>query len=132
MRYLYSALMYLLTPIAFAMVLRRLGNLADDPARLALLGFMQEEEVARFMAMDGPVEAKTLRSFDPRFGEDVTEILDVRQSLVRRRTWGGPSPEAVRTQLSRAHDSIGRARYSLSKQAECVELLDRLLTEGSA
>ena len=121
----------------------RLLTAASDPKMLATdlaeylvargVPFREAHEtVARFIAMDGPVEAKTLRSFDPRFGEDVTGILDVRQSLARRRTWGGPSPEAVRTQLSRAHDAIGRARYSLSKQAECVELLDRLLTEGSA
>src|SRR5207253_1064913 len=82
------------------------------------------ETVARFMALDRAVEANALRSFDPRFGEDVAAILDVRQSLARRRTPGGPSPQAVRVQLTKAHDAVGRARYSLSKQAECVELLD--------
>ena len=90
------------------------------------------ETVARFMALDRAVEANALRSFDPRFGEDVAAILDVRQSLAQRRTPGGPSPQAVRAQLTKAHDAVGRARYSLSKQAECVELLDRLLTEASA
>jgi hypothetical protein len=73
-----------------------------------------------------------LRSFDPRFGDEVADLLDVRRSLARRRTPGGPSPEAVRAQLRRAHDVIGRARYSLSKHAEYVELLDGLVKEASA
>src|SRR3989475_9740522 len=79
------------------------------------------------MAGDGPLDLKSLRDVDPRFGDDVADLLDVRTSLSRRKTHGGPPPEAVRAQLVRAHDAVGLQRYSLSKHAECVELVDNLL-----
>lgn len=87
------------------------------------------ELVSRFLATGGPVTGATLRSFDSRFGDDVADLIDVRRSLARRRTPGGPSPEAFRAQLLRAQDAIGRARFSLSKHAESVEILDQLLKE---
>src|SRR5881396_1074527 len=65
------------------------------------------ETVARYLALDRPLEAKPLRGFDPRFGDDVQKVLDVRASLAARKTPGGPSPEAVRIQLARAHDAVG-------------------------
>ena len=86
--------------------------------------------VARFLAgSEGPITAKSLRNFDPRFGDDVAGLLDVRASLARRRTHGGPSPDAVKAQLARSHDAVGLERYSLSKHAESVELVERLLKE---
>jgi len=88
------------------------------------------ETVARYLALDRPLEAKPLRGFDPRFGDDVQKVLDVRASLAARKTPGGPSPEAVRIQLARAHDAVGLQRYSISKHAECIELVDALLKEG--
>ncbi len=91
------------------------------------------EAVSAYLAKsDGTVDGSSLRKFEPRFGEDVTEILDVRTSLARHTTQGGPSPDAVRVQLTRAHDALGLERYSLSKRAECVELIDRLLRGGPA
>jgi argininosuccinate lyase len=121
----------------------RLLQAASDPKMLATdlaeylvargVPFREAHElVFRYMATDGPMTGVALRSFDPRFGDDVADLLDVRRSLARRRTPGGPSPEAVRAQLLRAHDAIGRARYSLSKHAEYVELLDGLVKEESA
>ena len=121
----------------------RLAEAASDPRILAgdlaeyLVGrgvpFREAHEaVARFLAgSDGAVTAESLRAFDPRFGADVAEILDVRASLARRTAHGGPGPEAVRAQLARAHDTIGLERYSLSKHAECVELVDRILKEDT-
>jgi len=87
------------------------------------------ETVARYLALDRPLEANALRGFDPRFGNDVQKVLDVRASLAARKTPGGPSPEAVRIQLARAHDAVGLQRYSISKQTECIELVDALLKE---
>jgi len=88
------------------------------------------ETVARYLALDRPLEANALRGFDPRFGDDVQKVLDVRASLAARKTPGGPSPEAVRIQLARAHDAVGLQRYSISKQTECIDLVDALLKEG--
>ena len=88
------------------------------------------ETVARYLALDRPLEANALRGFDPRFGNDVQKVLDVRASLAARKTPGGPSPEAVRIQLARAHDAVGLQRYSISKQTECIDLVDALLKEG--
>ena len=88
------------------------------------------ETVARYLALDRPLEANALRGFDPRFGNDVHKVLDVRASLAARKTPGGPSPEAVRIQLARAHDAVGLQRYSISKQTECIDLVDALLKEG--
>ena len=88
------------------------------------------ETVARYLALDRPLEAKPLRGFDPRFGDDVQRVLDVRASLAARKTPGGPSLEAIRIQLARAHDAVGLQRYSISKHAECIELVDALLKEG--
>ena len=88
------------------------------------------ETVGRFLAdPDATMDANALRNFDPRFGEDVAAILDVKASLARRGTHGGPSPQAVKAQIARAHDVVGLERYSLSKHAESVELVDRLLKE---
>ena len=95
------------------------------------------ETVGRFLAdPDATMDANALRNFDPRFGEDVVTqgevvaaILDVKASLARRGTHGGPSPQAVKAQIARAHDVVGLERYSLSKHAESVELVDRLLKE---
>jgi len=86
--------------------------------------------VSRYLAGDGPLDPKSLRDADSRFGDDVADLLDVRTSLSRRNTPGGPSPKAVRAQLVRAHDAVGLQRYSLSKHAECVELVDSLLKGG--
>ena len=86
--------------------------------------------MARYLALDRPLEANALRGFDPRFGDDVQKVLDVRASLAARKTPGGPSPEAVRIQLARAHDAVGLQRYSISKQTECIDLVDALLKEG--
>ncbi len=91
------------------------------------------EAVSAYLAKsDGTVDGASLRQFDPRFGEDVVAILDVRTSLARRTTHGGPSPDAVRIQLVRAHDALGLEQYALSKRAECVDLVDRLLQGGTA
>ena len=122
----------------------RLLAAASDPRMLA--GDLAEYLVARGVPFreaheavsayltksDGAVDAASLRQFEPRFGADVAEILDVRASLARRTTRGGPSPNAVRVQLARATDAVGLERYSLSKRAECVGLVDRLLQGGSA
>ena len=90
------------------------------------------ETVARFLGGSaGAINASSLRNFDARFGDDVAGILDVRQSLIRRATHGGPSPAAMKAQLARAHDAIGLERYSLSKHAESVEVVDRILKEES-
>ena len=91
------------------------------------------ERLARFFAgTTGRVDAKSLRSFDPRFGEDVADLFDVPRALRRRATRGGPSPDAVRAQLVQAHDAIGLGRYAISKHAESVELVDRLLKGDAA
>ena len=88
------------------------------------------EIVARFAAStDGRLDAKDHRAIDPRFGEDLADLFDVHKALRRRRTHGGPSPEAVRAQLAQAQETVGRERYSISKHAECVELVDRILRE---
>jgi argininosuccinate lyase len=121
----------------------RLLKVASDPRMLATdlvehlvarsVPFREAHElVSRYLASDNPLNAKALKAFDPRFGDDVAERLDVRKSLVRRNTHGGPSPIAVRAQLIRAQDAIDLERYSLSKHAECIEILDRLLKEESA
>jgi argininosuccinate lyase len=89
------------------------------------------ETVARFFQSTEKADAKSLRAFDPRFGDDVAGILDVRASLARRTTHGGPSPDAVKAQIARAHDAVGLERYSQSKHAESVELVDRILKEES-
>ena len=90
------------------------------------------ETVARFLAQSaGAINASSLRNFDARFGDDVAGILDVRKSLTRRATHGGPSPAAMKAQVARAHDAIGLERYSLSKHAESVEVVDRILKEES-
>jgi argininosuccinate lyase len=121
----------------------RLEKAASDPRILA--GDLAEylvsrgvpfreahERVARFfLQSEARVDAKSLRAFDPRFGEDVAGILSVRTSLVRRATHGGPSPGAVKGQIARAHDTVGLERYSQSKHADCVELVDRILKEES-
>lgn len=120
----------------------RLLKAASDPRMLATdlaeylvargVPFREAHElVSRYLASDGPLDAKSLQAFDPRFGDDVADRFDVRQSLLRRATHGGPSPNALRAQVARAHDAIGLERYSLSKHADCIELLDRLLKEGS-
>lgn len=121
----------------------RLLAVASDPKLLATdlaeslvsrgVPFREAHElVARFMATheDG-FDGKDLRSFDPRFPDDVSDRLDVRRAIRRRATPGGPSPDAVRAQLTRAHDTIGLERYSLSKHAECIDLVDGILKEGS-
>ena len=116
----------------------RLLKAASDPRLLATdlaeylvakgVPFREAHEVvSRHLAEDRPLDSKSLREIDPRFGDDVPGLLDVRTSLARRNTHGGPSPEAVRAQLLRAHDAVGLQRYSLSKYAECVELVDSLL-----
>ena len=122
----------------------RLLTAASDPRLLAAdlaeylvargVPFREAHDaVSAYLAKsDGTVDAASVRQFDPRFAEDVAEILDVRASLTRRTTRGGPSPDAVRVQLARAHDAVGLERYSLSKRAECVDLVDRLLQGGSA
>jgi len=121
----------------------RLEKAASDPRILA--GDLAEylvsrgvpfrgahESVARFfLQSEAKVDAKSLRAFDPRFAEDVAGILSVRASLARRATHGGPSPGAVKAQIARAHDTVGLERYSQSKNAECVELVDRILKEES-
>ncbi len=120
----------------------RLERAASDPRILA--GDLAEylvsrgvpfreahETVARFFQSTEKADAKSLRGFDPRFGEDVAGILDVRASLARRTTHGGPSPPAVTAQIARAHDAVGLERYSQSKHAESVELVDRILKEES-
>jgi len=116
----------------------RLLKAASDPRLLATdlaeylvakgVAFREAHEiVSRYLAGDGPLDPKSLRDADSRFGDDVADLLDVRTSLSRRKTHGGPSPQAVRAQLVRAHDAVGLQRYSLSKHAECVELVDSLL-----
>ena len=122
----------------------RLLTAASDPRMLAAdlaeylvargVPFREAHEaISAYLAKsEGAVDAASLRQFDPRFGEDVAEILDVRTSLARRTSHGGPSPDAVRIQLARAHDGIGLERYALSKRAECVDLVDRLLQGGTA
>ena len=117
----------------------RLLKAASDPRLLATdlaeylvakgVAFREAHEiVSRYLAGDGPLDPKSLRDADSRFGDDVADLLDVRTSLSRRKTHGGPSPQAVRAQLVRAHDAVGLQRYSLSKHAECVELVDSLLS----
>src|SRR6266508_2733968 len=122
----------------------RLLTAASDPRMLAAdlaeylvargVPFREAHEaISAYLAKsEGAVDAASLRQFDPRFGEDVAEILDVRTSLARRTSHGGPSPDAVSIQLARAHDGIGLERYALSKRAECVDLVDRLLQGGTA
>ncbi|HTD81992.1 MAG TPA: argininosuccinate lyase [Thermoplasmata archaeon] len=120
----------------------RLEKAASDPRILA--GDLAEylvsrgvpfreahETVARFFRSTEKADAKSLRAFDPHFGDDVAGILDVRASLARRTTHGGPSPDAVKAQIARAHDAVGLERYSQSKHAESVELVDRILKEES-
>ena len=108
------------------------GDLAEYLVSRAVPFREAHETVARFfLQSDAKVDAKSLRAFDPRFGEDVAGVLDVRASLSRRKTHGGPSPEAVKAQIARAHDAVGLERYSQSKHAETVELVDRILTEES-
>src|SRR5438034_66175 len=119
----------------------RLLTAASDPRLLATdlaehlvargVPFREAHEtVARYLALDRPLEANALRGFDPRFGDDVQKVFDVRASLAARKTPGGPSPEAVRIQLALAHDAVGLQRYSISKQTECIDLVDALLKEG--
>jgi len=120
----------------------RLLEAASDPRLLATdlaeylvakgVPFREAHEiVSRHLARDGALDPNSLHTLDPRFADDVAEVLDVRTSLSRRNTPGGPSPKAVRAQLVRAHDAVGLQRYSLSKHAECVELVDGLLKEGA-
>src|SRR5207244_4105595 len=89
---------------------------------------LQEDKAPVFDALDqvlATLDAVTTAVSTLEFDED---RLDVRTSLSRRKTHGGPSPKAVRAQLVRAHDAVGLQRYSLSKHAECVELVDSLLS----
>ena len=121
----------------------RLLAAASDPRLLATdlaeylvsrgVPFREAHElVARFAATaNASFDAKALRSFDPRFGDGVVDLFDVSKALRRRATQGGPSPDAVRVQLTHAHDAIGLERYSISKDAECIELIDRILKEAT-
>jgi argininosuccinate lyase len=122
---------------------KRLLTAASDPRLLATdlaeylvsrgVPFREAHElVARFTATaNAGFDANALRSFDPRFGDDVVDLFDVSKALRRRATQGGPSPDAVRVQLTHAHDAIGLERYSISKDSECIELIDRILKEAS-
>ncbi|TLZ78161.1 MAG: argininosuccinate lyase, partial [Methanobacteriota archaeon] len=117
----------------------RLAEAASDPRILATdlaeylvsrgVPFREAHEtVARYLTEStGEVEATSLQAFDPRFGDDVAGVLDARTSLARRKTHGGPSPEAVKAQLARAHETIGQERYFLSKHVEPADVVDRLL-----
>jgi argininosuccinate lyase len=77
----------------------------------------------------GRIDATSLRAYSAEFGEDVAGVLDPRTAVRRRKSPGGPAPEAVRAQIAKARDILGRERYSLSKHAESVDLIDAMLTE---
>ena len=120
---------------------RRMADAAEDKRMLAtdLAEFLvargmpfreAHEAVATYVSKcDGNVDEKSLIEFDPRFADDAASILDIRSSLNRRRTHGGPAPEAVKLQLTRAQNMIGLERYSQSKHMECIEIVDNLLKE---
>ena len=121
----------------------RLAAAARDPRMLATdlaehlvargVPFREAHEtVARYLEDRAEVTAESLRAFDPRFGEDLTALLDPVTAIARRATPGGPAPEAVRRQLVRAGEKLGHERYTLSRQAEAVSITDQILKEDSA
>ena len=88
------------------------------------------ETVADYMKESGgKISAKSLQEYSTRFGADVKDILDARTSLSRRRTPGGPSPEAVLSQLTLARDDLGLGQWTLSKRFEIVDTAEQLLKE---
>ncbi len=120
----------------------RMAQAASDPRMLATdlaeylvsrgVPFREAHETVRmFLAAGHPVDAKSLRQFSPRFGDDVAKILDPRTAVRRRATPGGPAPEAVKVQLAKAREALGLAQYALAKHAEIVQTVDDVLQEES-
>jgi argininosuccinate lyase len=48
------------------------------------------------------------RRFDPAFGEDLYQVLDVRAALARRSAYGATAPRRVREALARARHRLAR------------------------
>ncbi len=121
---------------------RRMARAASDPRLLATdlaeylvargVPFRQAHEiVAGSLSSGGAMTAKSLQRYNKKFGKDVRHVLDARASLRQRTTWGGPSPATVKGQIHRAHDVLGLEQYSLSKSAEIIDIVEKILREES-
>jgi argininosuccinate lyase len=120
----------------------RMASAASDPRMLATdlaeylvakgVPFREAHEtIATLLSTNGRIDAKSLRAFNPKFGDDVASVLDPRAAVARRDTPGGPAPAAVQTQLAKARDALGLEQYALSKHAESVQIVKDVLTEGT-
>jgi argininosuccinate lyase len=119
----------------------RMAEAASDPRILATdlaeylvargVPFREAHEtVAGYLAdRGGRIDAKSLRASSPKFGADVAEILDPRTAIHRRKSPGGPAPEAVRVQIAHVRDALRRERRSLSKHAASVDLVETMVRE---
>ncbi len=87
------------------------------------------EAVASVVAAKEEVDPAALRRAHPKFGDDVGEILEVKNAIWRRNSPGGPSPETVRMQLAKARDALGMERYTITKHADSVQLVHDILAE---
>jgi len=118
----------------------RMADAAKDPALLATdlvehlvsqgVPFREAHEIlAGHLASGGTLDAGALRSLRPEFTA-IEGLLDVRAAVARRRSPGGPAPEAVATQLVHAREVMARERLTLTEHADAVRVVEEILKEG--
>jgi argininosuccinate lyase len=118
----------------------RLAEAASDPELLATdlaehlvargVPFREAHEAvsAHFLSTGGRLDLARVGEIggvDPGFPAS----LDVRSSLARRSTPGGPGPAALRAQLAAARSALAARRDSLSSLGRTVGLVEELLNE---
>jgi len=117
----------------------RMAAAASDPSLLATdlvehlvstgVPFRQAHEIlAGHLASGGMLDADALRSLHPEFAA-AEGLLDVRAAVVRRRSPGGPAPETVLKQLAHAREVAELERFTLTKHADAVRVVEDILTE---
>jgi argininosuccinate lyase len=89
--------------VAKGVPFRESHHLVGEAVRLA--------EVSGSSLRTLPLEA--YRGIDPRFGEDLYDVLDHRQAVQRRRVPCGTSPDAVQAQIERAIGLLRSAQLTV-------------------